>query len=618
MHYKKKTLTSLGALLALGSVSVTAMPMLPEYNPYGYLAIDNELLTIDPDTEIYGLPPLEELDYDEDEISDEGYLTIGGGDGYLGIDNELLTVSPDTEVYGLPPLYQLVAEHEAKMARLAQGLDFGFQNMTILETTGDGIYHMAEAFMPFNLGQADLPAPTNLRLDEQGNFSWDTVPGAYGHALRLYYPDGRIASWIQMTPQHFPTSLSANVAFHLSSVHHFSGQLHLVVYARDSENQLGAPSQTFVLNIIRPGLDDISEAELTSNDGWHLHVSNVEGAAFYQPLMFRGTWSTYGRTTRPQLEGPLGWRIPVPDPQLLLLAQAPLPLQMYVQAFTIHLAPSDASMYPLAGQATINMTTRKYVDSVEHMVTLPPVTPPTAPMPERELDDADDAADWLANNRPGLAETAPSAPERPHTSTANAINQGLATSQTPEQMQVNIIANLVNYFNAIFEASMSPATRTVLTPDDITILYFVPPTATTPGRIQFRTSLANPHFYGYLILEPLGVPTPPSAPAQPSQPATQASTAGFVRPTITTPVSISFDLAGGTVVGGSSVANRTITLQSGLSVYQQFGTGIVSQMPNPQREGYRFHGWFVDGRRLTLNTPITESTTVVARWGAIR
>ena len=89
---------------------------------------------------------------------------------------------------------------------------------------------------------------------------------------------------------------------------------------------------------------------------------------------------------------------------------------------------------------------------------------------------------------------------------------------------------------------------------------------------------------------------------------------GFNRPSITNGVSLSFDLNGGTIRGNR---NTAIIVQSGLSVQQQFGTGIVAQMPNPQREGYRFRGWYVGERRLTLNTPVTGPTTAVARWSAI-
>ena len=88
-----------------------------------------------------------------------------------------------------------------------------------------------------------------------------------------------------------------------------------------------------------------------------------------------------------------------------------------------------------------------------------------------------------------------------------------------------------------------------------------------------------------------------------------ASTNNWVRPAITNPVSLSFNAAGGTLPGRDS-----LTVQMGLSVQQQFASGIAAQIAQPYREGHIFRGWYIGDNRLTLNTSLASDLTAVARW----
>lgn len=92
--------------------------------------------------------------------------------------------------------------------------------------------------------------------------------------------------------------------------------------------------------------------------------------------------------------------------------------------------------------------------------------------------------------------------------------------------------------------------------------------------------------------------------------------AGFTRPVITNPVTLSFELNGGSFRANTPA---TLTLQSGHSVRTMFGTGIASQTAGtPVREGYRFIGWrLADERLLTLNTVMNENTRVSAQWSPL-
>ena len=87
---------------------------------------------------------------------------------------------------------------------------------------------------------------------------------------------------------------------------------------------------------------------------------------------------------------------------------------------------------------------------------------------------------------------------------------------------------------------------------------------------------------------------------------------GFLRPTVSNPVTVTTNLAGGTFPSGRNFSS--LTMQSGLSFNQMFDTGIAAQIPQPIREGFRFRGWYVGNQRVTLNTPITSNVTLTASW----
>ena len=82
------------------------------------------------------------------------------------------------------------------------------------------------------------------------------------------------------------------------------------------------------------------------------------------------------------------------------------------------------------------------------------------------------------------------------------------------------------------------------------------------------------------------------------------------------PVSINFNPNGGHFPNRDS---QTVSLrvEEGLSVREHTGRAIAAHAPNPVREGYRFRGWYVDGRRLTVDMPITDNLIAIATWQAI-
>ena len=132
---------------------------------------------------------------------------------------------------------------------------------------------------------------------------------------------------------------------------------------------------------------------------------------------------------------------------------------------------------------------------------------------------------------------------------------------------------------------------------------------------HFAESLPS-EYAQWLQREGLRNPNSPEGGSEPPASGSEGGmgVSGFVRPIMTTPVTLRFDL------GDSPLANSqtvyTVQLQAGHSFRTMFGTGIANRVPNPQREGYLFRGWFIQGtdRRLTLNTVIQEDTTVIARF----
>ena len=65
----------------------------------------------------------------------------------------------------------------------------------------------------------------------------------------------------------------------------------------------------------------------------------------------------------------------------------------------------------------------------------------------------------------------------------------------------------------------------------------------------------------------------------------------------TTKVTVSFDTAGGDAI-------PSVQMNSGEKV----------QLPTPERDGYIFQGWFLDGKPFDASTKVENNITLTARW----
>ena len=82
---------------------------------------------------------------------------------------------------------------------------------------------------------------------------------------------------------------------------------------------------------------------------------------------------------------------------------------------------------------------------------------------------------------------------------------------------------------------------------------------------------------------------------------------GFIGCEIDNNYTVTFNLDGGNINGNTSSVQ--ISVESG---------GTIDNLPNPQRTGYSFGGWFTGtngaGNQFTTTTVVTENRTVFANW----